>query len=76
MVHLCFQGHFGETQSLTDFTWCSHACLRPEIAKASGLTQEALYRALRENAQPRFDTINRVCHALGVKLVAQPLTPV
>jgi len=47
-----------------------------EIAKASGLTREALYRALRENAQPRFDTINRVCHALGVKLVAQPLTPV
>ena len=46
-----------------------------EIAKASGLTREALYRALRENAQPRFDTINRVCHALGVKLVAQPLTP-
>ncbi|WP_366929636.1 helix-turn-helix domain-containing protein, partial [uncultured Thiodictyon sp.] len=45
-------------------------------AKASGLTREALYRALRENAQPRFDTINRVCHALGVKLVAQPLTPV
>jgi probable addiction module antidote protein len=47
-----------------------------EIAKASGLTREALYRALRENSQPRFDTINRVCHALGVKLVARPLTPV
>ncbi|WP_295456399.1 addiction module antidote protein [uncultured Thiodictyon sp.] len=47
-----------------------------EIAKASGLTREALYRALRENAQPRFETVNRVCHALGVKLVAQPLTPV
>jgi probable addiction module antidote protein len=46
-----------------------------EIAKASGLTREALYRALRENAHPRFDTVNRVCHALGVKLVAQPLTP-
>lgn len=42
-----------------------------EIAKASGLTREALYRALRPNAQPRFDTVNRVCAALGVKLVAQ-----
>ncbi|MBK5929831.1 addiction module antidote protein [Halochromatium salexigens] len=42
-----------------------------EIAKASGITREALYKALRPESQPRFDTINRVCHALGVKLVAQ-----
>jgi probable addiction module antidote protein len=42
-----------------------------EIAKASGLGREALYKALRPNAQPRFDTISRVCAALGVKLVAQ-----
>jgi probable addiction module antidote protein len=44
-----------------------------EIAKASGLTREALYRALRPDAQPRFDTISRVCTALGVRLVARPL---
>ena len=44
-----------------------------EIAKASGLTREALYKALRPNAQPRFDTIARVCAALGVRLVAQPI---
>ena len=42
-----------------------------EIAKQSGLTREALYKALRPNAQPRFDTISRVCAALGVRLVAQ-----
>lgn len=42
-----------------------------EIAKASGITREALYKALRSDAQPRFDTINRVCAALGVRLVAQ-----
>lgn len=42
-----------------------------EIAKASGITREALYRALRPNAQPRFDTISRVFAALGVRLVAQ-----
>lgn len=42
-----------------------------EIAKASGIGREALYKALRPNAQPRFDTISRVCTALGVKLVAQ-----
>lgn len=44
-----------------------------EIAIASGLTREALYKALRPDAQPRFDTISRVCAALGVKLVAQPV---
>ena len=44
-----------------------------EIAKASGITREALYKALRADAQPRFDTISRVCTALGVRLVAQPI---
>lgn len=44
-----------------------------EIASASGLTREALYKALRPGSQPRFDTINRVCGALGVRLVAQPI---
>ncbi|RJG01377.1 addiction module antidote protein [Noviherbaspirillum sedimenti] len=44
-----------------------------EIAKASGITREALYKALRPDAQPRFDTISRVCAALGVRLVAQPV---
>jgi probable addiction module antidote protein len=42
-----------------------------EVAKTSGLTREALYKALRPNSQPRFDTISRVCNALGVRLVAQ-----
>ncbi|WPL17912.1 putative addiction module antidote protein [Thiorhodovibrio winogradskyi] len=44
-----------------------------EIAKASGIAREALYKALRPESQPRFETISRVCRALGVKLVAQPL---
>ncbi|MCL1824363.1 MAG: putative addiction module antidote protein [Betaproteobacteria bacterium] len=39
-----------------------------EIAKASGLAREALYKALRQSSQPRFDTISRVCDALGLKL--------
>jgi probable addiction module antidote protein len=42
-----------------------------EIAKASGIGREALYKAFRPNAQPRFDTIAHVCAAVGVKLVAQ-----
>jgi probable addiction module antidote protein len=43
-----------------------------EIAKASGLTREALYKALRADSQPRLDTIQRVCTALGVKLSVVP----
>lgn len=44
-----------------------------EIAKAAGITREALYKALRPGSAPRFDTVNRVCTALGVRLVAQPV---
>ena len=44
-----------------------------DIARASGITREALYKALRPNASPRFETISRVCAALGVRLVAQPM---
>ena len=43
-----------------------------EVAAAAGLSRKALYKALRDDAQPRFDTINRVCAALGVRLVARP----
>jgi len=41
-----------------------------EIAKRSGLGREALYKALRPGASPRFETIQRVCAALGVRLTA------
>jgi probable addiction module antidote protein len=43
-----------------------------QIAKDSGLAREALYKALRPNSQPRFDTISRVCAALGLSLQAHP----
>ncbi|MGC4060137.1 MAG: putative addiction module antidote protein [Aquabacterium sp.] len=43
-----------------------------QIAEDSGIAREALYKALRPGAQPRFETIAKVCGALGVKLVAQP----
>ncbi len=43
-----------------------------QIADAAGVTREALYKALRPGSQPRFDTIARVCTALGLKLTVQP----
>ena len=39
-----------------------------EIARSAGMTREALYKALRPNAKPRFETISKVCKALGVRL--------
>ena len=41
-----------------------------EIAKASGIKREALYKALRPNTRPRLETIQRVFKALGLKLTA------
>ena len=38
-----------------------------QIAKESGLGRESLYKALSSGAHPRFETINSVLHALGVK---------
>jgi probable addiction module antidote protein len=44
-----------------------------QVAKDSGIAREALYKALRSGSEPRFETISRVCAALGVRLVAQPI---
>ena len=38
-----------------------------EIAKASGIPREALYKTLRPASQPRFEIISRACSALGLK---------
>ena len=43
-----------------------------QVAKESGITREALYKALRPGSEPRFETLSRVCAALGVRLVAVP----
>jgi len=32
-----------------------------------------LYKALRPNSKPRYDTIVKICGALGVRLVAQAI---
>ncbi len=42
-----------------------------QIAKESGLGRESLYKALSAGAHPRFETINSVLHALGVKFAVR-----
>jgi probable addiction module antidote protein len=39
----------------------------PQIAKDAGLGRESLYKTLSPGAHPRFETINSILHALGVK---------
>lgn len=43
-----------------------------KISEQSGITREALYKALRPESSPRFETITKVCRSLGFKLVLQP----
>jgi len=38
------------------------------IAKSTGLGRESLYKALAPGAKPRYDTIIKVLHGLGVRI--------
>jgi probable addiction module antidote protein len=40
------------------------------IAERTGLGRESLYKALAPGAKPRYDTVLKVLHSLGVKLKA------
>jgi probable addiction module antidote protein len=39
-----------------------------ELARQTGISREALYRAFSENGNPTLDTLLRVMKALGVRL--------
>jgi probable addiction module antidote protein len=39
-----------------------------QLAKDAGLGRESLYKALAPGAKPRYDTILKLLHALGLKL--------
>lgn len=47
-----------------------------QIARDAGVNRESLYKSLSGNSAPRFDTIQRVLGALGIKLVAVPNEPI
>lgn len=46
-----------------------------KIARDAGLGRESLYKALSPGAKPRFDTIMKVLHAMGLKLHAEAVRP-
>ncbi len=42
-----------------------------QLALDSGLGRESLYKALSPGAKPRYETVMKVVHALGVNLYAE-----
>ncbi len=46
-----------------------------QLARDAGLGRESLYKALTPGAKPRYDTVLKLLHALGVKLSAAPANP-
>ena len=55
-VFLAAVGHVAKARGMT------------YIAKEAGLGRESLYKALSPGAKPRYDTVMKVLHSLGVKL--------
>ena len=45
-----------------------------QLARDTGLAREALYRSLSSEGNPNLSTLLTVTHALGLKLVPQPIT--
>jgi probable addiction module antidote protein len=44
-----------------------------QLAKDAGLGRESLYKALTPGAKPRYDTVLKLLHALGVKISVTPV---
>ncbi|WP_025915788.1 addiction module antidote protein [Herminiimonas sp. CN] len=44
-----------------------------KVAQDAGLGRESLYKALAPGAKPRYDTVMKLVHALGVKFTTAPV---
>jgi probable addiction module antidote protein len=43
-----------------------------QVAKEAGVGRASLYKTLRADGNPEFETVMRVLHALGVRLSVEP----
>lgn len=43
------------------------------VARATGLSRESLYKSLSGNTKPEFDTVRKVIESFGLRLVAEPI---
>jgi len=41
-----------------------------QIASATGLGRESLYKTFQEGSKPRFETVMKVLHSLGIQIKA------
>ncbi len=47
-----------------------------EVAKQAGVTRASLYKSLSSDGNPKFDTINKIVHAMGCKItIERPSSP-
>ena len=70
-----FLSEAAQTGSTADFVHALGiaACAKgmTEVARQAGVTRASLYKSLADDGNPEFDTIARVCGALGFRLVPQ-----
>ena len=43
-----------------------------DVARTTGMSRESLYRALSADGNPKFETVLRVMHALGLQFSVNP----
>jgi probable addiction module antidote protein len=46
-----------------------------QIAEISGLSRKGVQKALSENGNPQFSSVNAILNAMGYRLAPQKLTP-
>lgn len=44
-----------------------------KISERTGIARESLYKALKPQSQPRFETLSKVANSLGFRFVLEPL---
>ena len=44
-----------------------------KISESTGISREALYKALKPESKPRFETLSKVANSLGFKFVLEPI---
>jgi probable addiction module antidote protein len=47
-----------------------------DISEATGISRNGIQKALSENGNPRFESINAIIHALGYNLMPQKMNTV
>jgi len=71
-----FLNEAAQTENAADFIRALGIAARAkgmtEIARQAGISRASLYKSLADGGNPEFDTVFRVCNALGFRLVPQP----